>query len=103
VPFKLTAARTDYVHALVAHFDVAFTACHTRVGFGTGPAARPTHWKQTVFYLEETLMVHQGDAITGRLTCAPNARNPRDLDIEVEYKMAGSKGEWSGKQEYKLR
>ena len=26
---------------------------------------RATHWKQTVFYLKDTLIVHQGEAITG--------------------------------------
>lgn len=26
---------------------------------------RATHWKQTVFYLKDTLIVHQGEQITG--------------------------------------
>ena len=37
VPFKLTATRNDYVHALVAYFDVYFTACHKLVWFSTSP------------------------------------------------------------------
>ena len=35
-PFKLVAERNDYIHALVAHFDVSFTQCHKRMGFSTG-------------------------------------------------------------------
>ena len=48
-----------------------------------------THWKQTVFYLEDTLVVCEGETIEGTLTCAPNARNNRDLDIEIQYSFEG--------------
>ena len=37
VPFKLRAQRDDYIHALVAHFDVFFTRCHKPVKFSTAP------------------------------------------------------------------
>lgn len=36
VPFKLVAERDDYIHALVAYFDVSFTKCHKLTGFSTG-------------------------------------------------------------------
>lgn len=36
VPFKLTAERNDYIHALVAYFNVSFTMCHKLMGFSTG-------------------------------------------------------------------
>ena len=42
--------------------------------------------RQTVFYTPDTLAVQAGDQISGELTCAPNARNPRDLDIVISYK-----------------
>jgi protein arginine N-methyltransferase 1 len=102
-PFSLTVTRNDYVHALVAYFDVEFGDCHKPVGFSTAPRARSTHWKQTVFYLEDTLIVHQGDEISGDITCAPNARNPRDLDIALRYECASGKGRWARTQEYRLR
>ncbi|KAI0071772.1 S-adenosyl-L-methionine-dependent methyltransferase [Panus rudis PR-1116 ss-1] len=86
VPFSLTATRNDYVHAFLAWFDISFEATHTKVKFSTGPHAKYTHWKQTVFYTPETLTVSEGDNITGTLSCAPNARNPRDLDITIAYK-----------------
>lgn len=35
-PFKLVAERDDYIHALVAYFDVSFTQCHKLIGFSTG-------------------------------------------------------------------
>ncbi|KAL4243977.1 Protein arginine N-methyltransferase [Abortiporus biennis] len=85
-PFSLKATRNDYVHAFLAWFDISFECTHKKVQFSTGPHAKYTHWKQTVFYTPETLTVSEGDTITGRLSCAPNARNPRDLDITLAYK-----------------
>lgn len=35
-PFRLVAERNDYIHALVAYFDVSFTKCHKLMGFSTG-------------------------------------------------------------------
>lgn len=35
-PFKLVAERDDYIHAIVAYFDVSFTSCHKSMGFSTG-------------------------------------------------------------------
>jgi type I protein arginine methyltransferase len=79
--------RTQDVHAFLAWFDIAFKCTHTQVKFSTGPHARYTHWKQTVFYTPSTLTVNQGDKIVGRLSCAPNQKNNRDLDIKCAYKV----------------
>ncbi|KAL0581353.1 Nuclear SAM-dependent mono-and asymmetric methyltransferase [Marasmius crinis-equi] len=84
-PFSLSVTRTDYVHAFLAWFDISFECTHKKVKFSTGPHAQYTHWKQTVFYTPSTITVSEGDTITGRLTCAPNARNNRDLDIAISY------------------
>jgi protein arginine N-methyltransferase 1 len=54
-PFALRSRRADFMHALVLYFDCDFSACHTPVSFSTGPAAEYTHWKQTVFYLQNVL------------------------------------------------
>ena len=35
--FQLPVARKDYIHALVAYFDVMFNDCHKPVGFSTSP------------------------------------------------------------------
>ncbi|KAK7045619.1 Nuclear SAM-dependent mono-and asymmetric methyltransferase [Paramarasmius palmivorus] len=84
-PFSLTATRNDYVHAFLAWFDISFECTHKKVKFSTGPHAQYTHWKQTVFYTPNTVTISEGDSISGRLTCAPNARNNRDLDISITY------------------
>lgn len=85
--FDLVARRDDFIHALVAWFDIEFTACHKTIAFSTGPHTKYTHWKQTVFYLKDVLTVQQGEQVHCSLTCGPNDKNRRDLDIAVEYKL----------------
>ncbi|KFO57520.1 ANM1 methyltransferase, partial [Machaerirhynchus nigripectus] len=74
-PFCLQVKRNDYVHALVAYFNIEFTRCHKRTGFSTSPESPYTHWKQTVFYMEEYLTVKSGEEIFGTITMKPNAKN----------------------------
>jgi len=88
-PFELTATRNDYVHAFLAWFDISFACTHKRVGFSTGPHAKYTHWKQTVFYTPSTITISEGQKIRGRLACAPNTHNNRDLDITISYEADG--------------
>ncbi|KAG8846774.1 hypothetical protein FRC20_002914, partial [Serendipita sp. 405] len=91
-PFELRVTRDDYVHAFLAWFDISFEACHKPVKFSTGPHSQYTHWKQTVFYTIDTMSVVQEDKIKGTLSCAPNERNNRDLDIVIEYELDGADG-----------
>lgn len=85
VPFRLTAKRNDFIHAIIAWFDIDFTACHKKIRFSTGPHAKYTHWKQTVFYIREVLTIEENESVTGFLENKPNEKNKRDLDIKISY------------------
>lgn len=87
--FTLKTQRNDYIHGLVAYFECAFTQVHKPIGFSTAPFARYTHWKQTIFYLEETLTVCEGETIEGEFACRPNSKNKRDLDIIFSLSFDG--------------
>jgi len=87
VPFQLQARRNDFIHALIAWFDIEFSGGHKPVKFSTGPHSKYTHWKQTVFYLNKVLAIKNGEYISGVLENKPNARNPRDLDIRITYRL----------------
>jgi len=103
-PFTLDVRRNDFVHALIAWFDIEFSACHKPIRFSTGPHTKYTHWKQTVFYLQNPLTVEEGEQITGWLENKPNEKNRRDLDIRIAYKLdtedAGRQSQGQG--EYKM-
>ncbi|MCJ1455345.1 hypothetical protein MMC28_005700 [Mycoblastus sanguinarius] len=86
-PYQLTIRRPDFIHALIAWFDIEFTACHKPILFSTGPHSKYTHWKQTVFYLREVLTVEEGETVTGYLMSKPNEKKKRDLDITISYEL----------------
>ncbi|XP_072047834.1 protein arginine N-methyltransferase 1-like isoform X2 [Amphiura filiformis] len=88
-PFQLLVQRNDYVQALVCFFNIDFTMCHKRTGFSTAPEAHYTHWKQTVFYLNDYLTVKRGEEVYGVLAMKPNNKNNRDLDFTLELDFSG--------------
>eukprot|EP01113_Clastostelium_recurvatum_P027269 TRINITY_DN3284_c0_g1_i1.p1 TRINITY_DN3284_c0_g1~~TRINITY_DN3284_c0_g1_i1.p1 ORF type:complete len:348 (-),score=99.46 TRINITY_DN3284_c0_g1_i1:43-1053(-) len=101
--FVLTARRDDFCHALVSWFDIEFTFCHKPIKFSTSPHSKYTHWKQTVMYLNEVLSMREGEEMRGRLTVVPNAKNPRDLDIDLEYTFNGTNQQASDRQRFFMR
>ncbi|XP_032893742.1 protein arginine N-methyltransferase 1-like [Amblyraja radiata] len=101
--FRLQVQRSEYVHALVTYFNIEFTKCHKKTGFSTAPDAPYTHWKQTVFYLEDYLTVKLGEEICGAITVNPNPKNNRDLDFTVELNFRGQLCEASLSHDYKMR
>lgn len=103
VPFRLVAARDDFCHALVVYFDIEFARCHKPVFFSTGPFAQYTHWKQTVFYLNDVLSMKKGEELRGEFSCKPNERNHRELDISISYTFKGQYDTVSATQTYFLK
>jgi len=101
--FLLTCGRNDFCHAFVAYFECAFTQVHKPIAFSTSPFASYTHWKQTVFYLQDPLTVCAGEEIRGKITCSPNSKNPRDLDIKISVDFQGRYMTQKATQEYRLR
>eukprot|EP00124_Ichthyophonus_hoferi_P001644 Ihof_evm5s91 gene=Ihof_evmTU5s91 len=69
VPFSVKATRNDFAHAFVVWFDINFTHCHKPIYFGTGPQHRYTHWKQTVFYLDDVVQLCAGETVEGTFKC----------------------------------
>jgi protein arginine N-methyltransferase 1 len=104
LPFELKVRRSDFVHAVIAWFDIEFAACHKPIRFSTGPHTKYTHWKQTVFYLKDVLTVEEGETITGMLENKPSEKNHRDLDIKISYKLNSNDmhRQASGEASYKM-
>jgi len=101
--FRLTLARRDYVHALVAYFNVEFSKSHVPIHFSTGPRSPYTHWKQTVFYLQDPVVANRGEILTGNIKVKRNAKNPRDLDIVLVTKLTGKQNTPETTRLYRLR
>jgi len=102
-PFAIKVSRTDNIHAFIAWFEVEFSKCHKPIIISTSPQSNYTHWKQTVFYIEDVLSATEGEQISGYLACRPNEKNPRDLDIEIKYEYEGKWTKVHKVQGYVLR
>lgn len=101
--FKINVTRNDYIHALVLYWTCEFTKCHRFCGFSTSPTNTYTHWKQTVFYLPQSLTVNKGEVLTGTLACDQNPNNRRDLDFEISFQFDGKLSQTDVTQKYKMR
>eukprot|EP01128_Nolandella_sp_AFSM9_P002546 TRINITY_DN12912_c0_g1_i1.p1 TRINITY_DN12912_c0_g1~~TRINITY_DN12912_c0_g1_i1.p1 ORF type:complete len:369 (+),score=108.86 TRINITY_DN12912_c0_g1_i1:51-1109(+) len=101
--FSVQATRSDYCHAFIAWFDVRFSKCHKPIYFSTSPMAKYTHWKQTVFYLEDVLTVNEGEEITGKIKVGPNEKNPRDINVLLESSFSGQNGSNESVMDYVIR
>uniref|UniRef100_A0AAR2JCV0 type I protein arginine methyltransferase n=1 Tax=Pygocentrus nattereri TaxID=42514 RepID=A0AAR2JCV0_PYGNA len=67
-----------------ADFTLKMTAStHCTVMFSTSPHCTKTHWKQTVFLLENPIPVQSGDELPGRITVRKNRKDPRALLVTL--------------------
>jgi protein arginine N-methyltransferase 1 len=101
--FSLNVTRSDFVHAVVVYFNVEFSKSHTQVRFSTGPRSPYTHWKQTVFYLQDPIVANKGEQFNGSIKVNRNAKNPRDLDIILTTKLIGKQNKPETSRLYRLR
>uniref|UniRef100_V5HDN6 type I protein arginine methyltransferase n=1 Tax=Ixodes ricinus TaxID=34613 RepID=V5HDN6_IXORI len=76
------APGADEITAFAGYFDSAFEL-PVPVVLSTSPQAEPTHWKQTVFLLEQPIAVKPGEKITGKLDCRRDARRRRELLVAI--------------------
>lgn len=49
----------------------------------------PTHWKQTIFYLEDNILVKINEKIRGNFSLRQNPANNRQLDFAIELELEG--------------
>ncbi|NXC50367.1 ANM3 methyltransferase, partial [Penelope pileata] len=85
--FTLTITTSTTCTAVAGYFDIFFEKdCLNKVLFSTGPRCTKTHWKQTVFLLEEPIPVEAGEALRGKITVRKNRKDPRSLFITLSVK-----------------
>lgn len=107
-PFVLCIKETCTLSGLVLSFDTSFTASESTkqdwehdVVLSTRVNATPTHWKQTVMWLKTPLKAEAGMVLKGQLTYRRNARNPRNIDLDLVVKSED--GKWALEQKYVMR
>ncbi|KAL2089070.1 hypothetical protein ACEWY4_015969 [Coilia grayii] len=83
--FTLKVTKTTQCTAVVGYFDIFFDrSCGNKVMFSTGPHCTKTHWKQTVFLIEEPFPVQSGEDLAGKITVRKNRKDPRALIVTLD-------------------
>lgn len=82
--FNLEVIKDSKLTSLVGYFDTFFELPETPISFSTSPDATTTHWKQTVFYLDEAVDVKAGDTISGKFICQRDRNDLRSLKVEIQ-------------------
>lgn len=70
------------LHGFVGWFDVELVP---GAWLSTAPADEPTHWRQTIFYLDAPLPVELDCRLRGSAELRQNAANPRCWDVTIAY------------------
>jgi len=66
--FELKIEMEGGLYGFVSWFDCDFSHGHKKIVLSTSPYKKHTHWKQTVFYLDNPFDVNPEDNITGKIT-----------------------------------
>ena len=83
--YSITFQRNDKVHGLVAWFDTLFSNMKHTINLSTSPYEKPTHWKQTTFYIDKALNVKKSDTFEGSIAVRQSKNNFRELDVKISY------------------
>lgn len=83
--YELRMIRDDRVHALVSWFDCKFENFKNPVTLSTAPYKDYTHWKNTVFYMDQDLIVRKGDVLKGCIAVKQSTTNFREIDCKISY------------------
>lgn len=81
--FSLKMYRDDLITGMVVWFDCFFTDCHMQEKLSTSPWSKTTHWKQTLFYLDDSVSLRKNQKVSGHIAIRKNTVNPRELDIKL--------------------
>ena len=101
--YSVTCNYDDRVHGLIAWWDSDFSQLSRQVTLSTSPYSKATHWKQTVFYMQNDIDVKSGDVIKGSIANRKSLVNFRELDIKISYHIENERQKVDMVNMYKLR
>lgn len=99
--YHLNMIKTSRVSALIAWFDCHFENLKNKVTLSTSPFEPYTHWKNTIFYLDQPQDVREGDKLKGSIAVRQSKDNYRELDLKISFHFPEHKKEFI--QLYKVR
>jgi len=73
----------------VGSFDVQL---YKEVFINTMPTHKKTHWKQSLFFIDNPIEVSVGDIIEGNIKVNVDQENHRNLIVKFSYTVEGKGG-----------
>ncbi|XP_043855736.1 protein arginine N-methyltransferase 2 isoform X2 [Dromiciops gliroides] len=92
--------RSGTLHGFTAWFSVEFQSMgedRPQLVLSTGPSDPTTHWKQTLFMLDEPLAVHAGDVVTGSIVLQRNPVWRRHMTVTLSWTVTSKQDPTSPK------
>ena len=83
--YEIEFNEDDCFNGLVSWFNVIFSKVENKVTLKTGPYDEKTHWKQTVFYIEDDVYVQKGEKLRGNIAVSKNPDNFRFINVKISY------------------
>ncbi|XP_077392911.1 protein arginine N-methyltransferase 2 [Festucalex cinctus] len=90
--FQFHLEKSGVFHGFTAWFSVYFKSLEeggAPVELNTGPDSEPTHWKQTLFMLDEPVSVNAADRIGGSIILRRNPTWRRHLTVTLHWDING--------------
>jgi len=81
--FELEINCDSKITAIGGSFDTKFAQMKNSVNLSTSPWCKPTHWKQTVFYLEKPISVKKGQVLEGHISVSRPPKDARGLLVKI--------------------
>ncbi|EGR34623.1 protein arginine n-methyltransferase, putative [Ichthyophthirius multifiliis] len=103
--YSINIRNDSFVQGLVVWWEVHFQHGHTPLKISSSPFNTVTHWKQTIFFINEEknfLQVFKGNILKGKIAVQKNENNIRDLDIKIQFKLNNQYIEYDKSFVYKL-
>lgn len=102
--FSLSGLRDEYVHGFCVFFVAVFDVpgAPRPVVLPTGPFDKSTHWKQTIMYIRDVIAIREDELINGTIKIEYDKKNPRNLNIDLEYAFNGSECSSAASNHYNM-
>ena len=98
--YQIEFNRNEIFNALVTWFNVSFNKVKNKVVLGTSPFDIKTHWEQTIFYIEDDVIVKKGQKLWGNIAVIKDKKNFRFINIKISYHFENKKKIYV--QQYKI-
>ena len=80
--FAFNMSKHGVMHGFACWFDVKFDGA-SPITLDTSPSSAMTHWKQTVMFLPDSLLVNRDEEVACSLELKQNTQNRRRYDIVI--------------------